>query len=69
MEMVEATCKRDLAQNGIMGSYGLKLWMEKGSLCFCEPSDKHLGFTMEEMFLTSCVILPTFEEVVQCGLV
>lgn len=37
-------------------------------MCFCEHCDKHLGFTMEELFLTSCVILPTFEDVVQCGL-
>jgi hypothetical protein len=28
-------------------------------VCFCEHSDKHLGFTMEEMLLASCVILPS----------
>jgi len=59
---VEVACKRGLAQKGIMGSPGLKLWTERRSVCFCEHIDKHLGFTMEEMLLTSCVIMPTFEE-------
>jgi len=66
---VEVACKRGLAQKGIMGSPVLKLWTERRSVCFCEHIDKHLGFTMEEMLLTRFVILPMFEDVVQCGLV
>jgi len=69
IETVEVACKRGLAQKGIMGSPGFKLWTERRSVCFCERIDKRLRFTMEEMLLTSCVILPTFEDVVQCGLV
>jgi len=69
METVEVACKRGLVQEGIMDGYVLKLWTERRSLCFCEHSDKHLGFTMEEMLLASCVVLPSFEDVVQCGLV
>lgn len=66
---MEVACKRGLAQKGIMGSPGLKLWTERRSLCFCEHIDKHLGFTIEEMLLTSCVVLSASEDVVQCGLV
>jgi hypothetical protein len=67
--MVEAACKRGLSQKGVMGSYGLKLWTERRSVCFCEHIDRHLGFKTEEQLLTSCVILPPFGDVVQCGLV
>jgi len=69
METVEVACKRGLAQERIMGGYGVKLQTEGRSVCFCEHSDKHLGFTMEEMLLASCIILPVFEDVVWCGLV
>jgi len=44
IEMVEVACNRGLAQKGIMGSPGLKLWTERRSMCFCEHIVKHFRF-------------------------